>query len=115
MDDETRAALEASIRHWEENLAAETPDGVSIGPDNCALCDMFLYDDVSCGKCPVAQRTGFGGCNYSPYENAEDALEDWDEYPNDEEYRATWRKAAQAELDFLKSLRPEGESNETSA
>lgn len=42
MDNRTIAALEASISHWEDNLAAKTIAQIKIGPENCALRKEFL-------------------------------------------------------------------------
>lgn len=64
----TKEALEASIRHWEENVAAETPYDASTSGRECALCG--LYYDRDCKGCPVFERTGYECCELTPYENA---------------------------------------------
>lgn len=114
MDERTLTALKASIKHWEENVQAKTPDKIKLGVSHCALCAEFWTRDearlVTCDGCPVWTRTGKHGCSGSPYEAAEEAHDDWDDvfdtvYESDE--GDEWRKAAQAELDFLNSLLPE--------
>ena len=104
MDTKKREALEASIKHWQENVAAVTPDDASTNGEDCALCDLFFEYD--CIGCPVRERTGEEDCLDSPYHLANNAYGEW-YFHNDEDSKAAWRKAAQAELDFLISLRPE--------
>lgn len=94
-------ALELSILHWQENVAAETPDGASTNASKCALCREFAGD--GCRNCPVMARTGRDGCFGTPYYEAYDALRNWRDGINAR--REQWRIAAQAELDFLISLR----------
>lgn len=107
MDDKTLAALRGSIVKWEAIVAGT---GEDHGADNCPLCRMFLYsDDGLCSGCPVADRTGEIGCAGSPYEA-------WDET----NIRGTVkteadRALAQAELDFLRSLLPDGMSEHEAA
>lgn len=108
---EASEALEASIAHWQRNLAAEKPSDVRLGVRNCALCDVF-YSNL-CKGCPVAAKTGQVWCSGSPYEGASGAHDLWEDADPDTEDDAklAWRAAAQAELDFLISLRP-GEAAE---
>lgn len=102
MDEKTREALEASIKHWEENVAAVTADDVRLGPDYCALCQLFHEDD--CIGCPISLKTRDDFCGGTPYNKVSNLLYDWrDEDCSRDDFRA----AAQAELDFLISLRPE--------
>jgi hypothetical protein len=103
MDDRTLEALKASIRHWEENVAAETPDAASVSATRCSLCTAF--PDEGCTGCPVRERTGQSECVDTPYYDAQPALWDW---RHNQGSRERFRTAAQAELDFLKSLLPEG-------
>jgi hypothetical protein len=100
---DTRAALEASIKHWEENVAAETAYDVKIGPNECALCRMY-WEQHNCGECPVAAATGEPECDLTPFV---DAWRAWGCWRESDDMRDAWRQAAQAELDFLKSLRTE--------
>lgn len=102
-------ALEDSILHWQENAKAETPGEALTGAENCALCS--IYYDEDCKGCPVSERTTSKMCRSTPYGDALNALTGW-EYTNPRSCGNTWRaardafhKAAQAEVDFLISLR----------
>lgn len=104
MDERTLTALKGSIAKWEAIVAGT---GEDLGSDNCPLCAEFaeVDDDYSaCQGCPVYERTKRRGCGGTPYD-------DWS--------RACWladlprraetpvlKAAAQAELDFLRSLLP---------
>lgn len=102
MDRRTLTALNASIKHWEENVAAEKPEDATFSPNDCALCRIF-FEEIFCGNCPVAVRTGQGCCGGTPYYDAVDAHEDWQDCVGS---RAAYREAARRELAFLKSLLP---------
>lgn len=106
MDERTLTALKASIKHWEENVAAEAPDDAKTGPDHCALCSQFYWDGNRCAGCPVAERVGKPTCRNPEYDKAVGAFMSWSKGKGT---REEWRAAAQKELDFLKSLLPEGE------
>lgn len=86
MAPKTLKALQGSIKKWEGIVAGTAHD---LGSDNCPLCKMFAYMP-NCDGCPVAERTGVSSCCGSPYYDYKDGI------PG----------AAQAELDFLKSLLP---------
>lgn len=113
MHPEVRAALEASIKHWEENVAAKTKAEASIFGDSCPLCQLFTHAwqdeeyEISCcghpdhGRCPVFARTSEDECGGSPWIHALKAWNNWKDSPTPQ-----WRAAAQAELDFLRSLLP---------
>lgn len=99
-------ALEASITEWEKKLTQDDPDKVRLGSDFCPLCKAFS----TCAGCPVAIAAEATGCRRTPYHDAEDALIIWSVAEScmaesRAEARAAWRAAAQAEIDFLKSLR----------
>lgn len=94
MDERTLEALKGSIAHWEQVVA--NPGTTPIGPYECPLCHLFNSGaSDGCSGCPVAQFTGKPGCHGTPY--------------NAFRFNRT-AETAQAELDFLKSLLPEGES-----
>lgn len=99
MDERTRVALEGSIKKWEEIVAGT---GVDLGYNNCPLCAEFLkknnVNEENCVGCPVRERTGKTYCSDTPYD-------DWSDTPYDDWSECRARKYAQAELDFLKSLR----------
>lgn len=105
MDEQTLRALRASVEHWEENVEAETPNEASISMHHCALCLRFFED--GCSGCPVFNVTKVVRCFRTPYGKASLKLTRWHSHPYDAEYRDEWRKAAQAELDFLRGLLPE--------
>ena len=105
MNAEMRAALEASIEKWERNVAAEMPSAIKIKWDACPLCVLVFSakGQGNCTGCPVVERTVQDDCKGSPYYDASRALGAWNSDPNS---RSEWQRAAQAEVDFLKSLRP---------
>ena len=95
MDKDTAEKLEGSIVKWEGIVDGTVEND---GPRNCPLCQKFAHAGMPlgerCNGCPVMERTGQRGCNGSPYV-----------YYIAGQPSAT--KAAQEELDFLKSLRDE--------
>lgn len=106
MDNTTLEALNESIKHWEENRDAEQHGAVATGIKACALCGLFR--EVDCKGCPVENKTKQMGCINTPYYAALEAKDDWEWADEDESRKAeTFRDAAQAEVDFLKSLLPE--------
>ena len=113
MDIKTRKALEASIKHWKANVAAEKSYDATSGASSCALCALFRRpsrDDGACQGCPVREKSGFDFCFGTPFPAAARALENW-RMPwtttmSDAQLRLQWLRAARAELAFLKSLRP---------
>lgn len=112
MNKETLKALKASIRHWEEIVAAKSIDEVKIGPSSCALCGLFnnsLTNSVGrCFGCPVMAVTGGQFCGGSPYEEVEDLFYAQFDTASDALLTA-FSEAAKRELEFLKSLLPEDE------
>lgn len=109
MDNKTLAALKASIKHWQENVEAKTPGQIRLGADNCALCAIFNQDKENCVGCPVSEKTGHSYCEGTPYEEAVCKYAIFSTDPSIKK-KKEWRAAAQAELDFLISLLPEGET-----
>lgn len=117
MDNKTKKALEASIKHWEENAAAETPDDVKITHLDCALCGLFFVGDCDegngCEGCPVYEFTGVEGCKDTPYQNAYRARNAWSSahtghvLSQTEAAEKAFRAAARVEIRFLKGLRDE--------
>lgn len=102
MDSKTLKALKGSIAKWEAIVAGT---GVDKGPSNCPLCLAFWDNsmgEVSCLGCPVRDATGEDGCVGTPYEKWEDLTECKDQKADTPELK----KAARAELRFLKSLLP---------
>lgn len=99
MNDKTLQALRASIAHWERMRDGTTnEEPVS---DECALCQRFKPNCVNLETdelCPVFNATLHRGCHGTPFNDAYDAF-----YWHD---RERWKRAAQREIDFLKSLLP---------
>lgn len=105
MDDRTLKALKASIEHWEENALLAEHDWSAISSESCALCDEFS-DSEECYGCPVAKAANASGCIDTPWEDACGAMQRWIVGRGSGK---AFRKAAQDELDFLRSLLPESE------
>lgn len=108
MEAATLEALEGSIAKWQAIVDGSGADRLA---DNCALCKEFL----DCDGCPVAESTGMTGCLGSPWDKwyrAQSLLKR--NYRGGEWVADTeaLMKLAQAELDFLKSLRPSAVSEE---
>jgi hypothetical protein len=92
----------------------------NIGADHCALCELFWDEFGSfnncCEGCPVRGCTGQKFCEGSPYEQFDDfqytlhrrGLHFADLQDKRGQKRLYRRRIAlaQAEIDFLKSLRP---------
>jgi len=116
MDAKTREALRKSIEKWEAIARGEREDG---GAEDCALCGLFEVDfeiPSLCSGCPVAERTGKGGCAGTPYE-------EWAAHHYEKHRRTAYtlprkplceecRRIAQREVDFLRSLLPEEEAEQ---
>lgn len=105
MDAKTLEALRGSIAKW---AAIVDGTGADEGMDNCPLCKEFAYeygDGDDCFGCPVRERTGKGDCYGSPYSNWRKTTPG--EFPHLADTPEK-KAAAQAELDFLISLLPEG-------
>lgn len=62
MNERTKAALEGSIKKWEQIILGEAVDK---GTDNCPLCQLFFAK--YCVGCPVRKRTGVSSCRLTPY------------------------------------------------
>lgn len=96
-------ALCASVKHWEENVAATTPEDASIYAGDCALCNTFWN---RCQGCPVAQAAGDTNCRKTPYAKAALAYESWE---NASKFATwfrclVWRFYARREAAFLRKL-----------
>lgn len=96
-----RAALQASISHWEKNMQAMEPQKANTSRGGCALCGLFWEDD--CKGCPVLTATGHTRCRAAPYAEADAALDYWYEMPTPEN-RAAFHDVARAMHEFLVTL-----------
>lgn len=94
MDAKTRKALEGSIEKWQKIVAGT---GIDEGARNCPLCAMFY--NLGCHGCPVRECSGRPFCFDTPHDAYVNAIEYGTRSPEA-------LRAAQAELDFLISLRP---------
>lgn len=103
MTPETKAALEESIAHWGANVAAKTPESVSLGGGYCPLCALYYPNE--CRGCPVMRAKKKPYCEKTPYQTARQCFLVWRKN-GFVDARDHWRKAAQAEVDFLNSLLP---------
>lgn len=111
MDARTLTALRGSIDKWQQIVAGTLTDE---GSENCPLCKFFYEENKGkrsplglCNGCPVSERTGTSFCKNTPYPAWTDLQHETEWWKvRDDQTRA----AAQAELDFLISLLPEGET-----
>ena len=111
MSKRARTALEKSIQHWRENVEATDEWQIGVGASDCALCALYnrpyMIEDRCCRACPVMKRTGRQYCDCTPHDDAWAAVDNLrfrDDCPPIKADWARWRKAAQAELEFLESL-----------
>lgn len=108
MDEKTKEALEGSIKKWRDIVAGH---GIDKGSLNCSLCNVFLdQESGDCKGCPVATKTGNLYCIGSPYDEWSNFEEEWllatpINSIKDSPLRKEAEELAQAELDFLISLR----------
>lgn len=106
MDEKTKEALEGSIKKWEEIVKEDSFDN---GSANCPLCQEFVKSYPHCSKCPVCLETGRTSCVDSPYEiweaHHDKAHNIWSVPFDNHEDCEECTKLAQAELNFLISLR----------
>lgn len=114
MKPETLAALQGSIKKWEGVVNGTIQD---LGCNNCALCIRFSSGVCQTGEepeevddaetCPVKLHTGLESCAGTPYVQwAHQVIP----YGGREAHNEEDKNLAQAEVDFLKSLLPEGEN-----
>ena len=106
MKKETLKALKKSIQKWTDIVNGE---GMDSGTRNCPLCQKFNKGDYPCRDCPVEKFTGFKYCIETPYiEWCNVTNNDLDATIFNERNKVSKKrlKAANAELDFLKSLLP---------
>ena len=92
--------LDLSIEKWVDivehlnkiSSLEEFDKEIEMGAHNCALCETYF--DGSCAQCPVNEVSGKAECQGTPYEKFKIA-----------EDLEGMRKAAIAEVEFLKSLK----------
>lgn len=104
MDDRTLTALKGSIEKWEKIVEGM---GIDRGVSNCPLCRLFNTYESMCKGCPVYERTKKRACGGTPYNDWVRAR--WDAGLARRAETPALMAAAKAELDFLRSLLPEGQ------
>jgi hypothetical protein len=97
MNSKTRKALMKSIQHWKRLATGKRRRNEVVGPQYCALCEMFI-ENLGCEGCPVQQATGCSSCGETPYREANRHCRDLDS--------PVFKEAAAKELKFLKGLLP---------
>ena len=104
MSKRAEKALHASIEHWERLATGKQRKREALGPGDCALCRLYYTND--CKSCPISRKTGEIRCRNTPYNAAYNAA-----YPSGRPCdfdSPEFRKAARAELRFLRGLLPKG-------
>lgn len=93
---------------WIEDQA-EKANHRAEDPEYESKVHLYLKDeDKECDGCPVKAKVRTHGCIGTPWEGASIAYNHWKS--DDPSTTVAWQEAAQAEVDFLKSLLPEGEA-----
>ncbi len=117
MNKKTLKALKGSIKKWE--MIVRSTKSADRGVENCPLCQLFIQNN--CHKCPVGNS-----CNDTPYEEwidhhervvhlTQEFITRTDRMNNfhREPYCKECLRTARAEVEFLKSLLPEGNANKS--
>jgi hypothetical protein len=109
MNKKTLHVLKLSIQKWRGVCRGKEDHGVQ----DCALCQIFMKNG-RCGECPVRQHSGKHSCFGTPYASWSTHHQANHNYDFENGLRKQkgcqeCKTFARAELDFLKSLLPEGE------
>ena len=98
----TLQAIKDSIVKWETLAEMTTLPLFMPGDSQCPLCNLFIKKtstfNEECRQCPVYLKTGRRYCGSTPYADASDAFKENDQIG--------FQSAAEAEVEFLKSLLP---------
>ena len=94
------------VRHWKRMKKLSVEDiraGKEYpGPSECAFCIEYWSVWGCSNNCPVKKRTGLDGCAETPHGEAEYI---YNSIENKRHRRLSeFRKAVQAEIDFLEGL-----------
>lgn len=92
-------ALKQSIAHWTRLSTGKPRKGETPTWVYCSLCKLYL-NDKKCIGCPVQFQTKKISCDGTPYQ---EAFYTWKKFGIDS---FEFKKAAEKELGFLKSLLP---------
>ena len=107
-----KVALNCSIKHWWQLSQAKAKellsldkrtDGAHFGKEYCAVCVRNVCG--ACISCPVFTHTHILECNKTPFRTACSAYNKWQDHRTVSNWYA-WKRAAKAEYEFLKSLKP---------
>lgn len=117
MDKETTTALHESIAHWEDMLRCGHHVDIDLGCRSCALCGMFVANHPTCSGCPVYEDTGYSYCHGTPYGDASEAFDNWQDFNEEHEEFVDamlhFKEKAKRMLDYLVELLPDGERDST--
>ena len=97
-----RKLVRQSIKHWERMRDADDFEERPISSE-CPLCNTY-GEHITCAGCPIAKAVKDYSCGGTPYTNAYGAFRDAKADPCSKTKLAKWRKCADAEITFLKSL-----------
>ena len=100
MKPKTLRALYGAIEKWEGIASGK---GVDRGVANCPLCRLFYR--YGCIDCPVALKSGHSECRNTPYGTW--CVEATARNGGGVAITPRAKRAARAEVEFLKSLLPE--------
>lgn len=114
----SQAALECSVKHWEQLVAAnrtqlkeaENHAKTSVFSGFCALCQRYV--DCKCEKCPVCLAGAKCKYSHGPWGDAARAYDGWMNAEGTSgglSAFAEWRHWAKKMLAFLRSLKPNTE------
>ena len=91
-----------SIEHW-ERLKIGVP-GEEPNASQCPLCQLYFHsgcvDPVTDEPCPIFNHTNERTCEATPYEDAYDAIKEFDRNPTPETLAAK-EKACDDMINFL--------------
>ena len=111
---ETLEALQDSIDHWQRMRDDPIGSGDRPFAKSCALCQIFIFAeevDEHCVGCPVANKTGNPDCEETPYYETVAPFNHvrvlGEKHPLYAKALKAWQEAADAELEFLRSLLPD--------
>ena len=72
MDKEKVKALEAAIKHWENDAVKRLEEDPKCEPEmtarDCALCLRYQQDNGDCGECPLNDEINKCGEDNSPFD-----------------------------------------------
>ena len=97
-----RKLVRQSIKHWERMRDADDFEERPISSE-CPLCNTY-GEHINCAGCPIAEAADASFCYRTPYIKAYNAFRNIEDDQYSKTKLAKWRKCADAEITFLKSL-----------